>query len=88
MADAVVTAAVGFATVVALALAVVTAVSWRRDRRPRFALLALGFGVIAVKGALLSVGLWSGADVVRLLAAGAVGDAAFLGLVYVALVKR
>lgn len=88
MADAVVTAAVGFATVVAIALSSVTWVSWARDRRPRFALLAAAFAIVALKGALLSVWLWRGVDATRLLAGGALGDAAFLGIVYVALVKR
>lgn len=88
MAEIAVTAAVAFATVVGLGLAAVTFVAWRRDRRPRFLLLALAFMLAAVKGAYLSWGLWRGDGALGLLAASAVADAAFLAAVYVALVKR
>lgn len=88
MPDALVTAGIAFVTVVALALSVVTFVAWKRDRRPRFAFLALAFALFAVKGILLSLGLWRGEDAVRLLASGSALDAGFLAVLYVALVKR
>jgi drug/metabolite transporter (DMT)-like permease len=90
MPDLIATSAVAATTVLSLALFVVAAVSYARNRRRRFLLLVLAFGGFLAKGLVLTWGLFTRSpdQLAGLFAAGAVLDAGVLAALYLALASR
>lgn len=71
-----------------LALTVLSLLAWRRSRRGRHGFLAAGFACFAGAGMVTSVGLFSGANPLSLLAQQSAASAAGLFLIYLASVKK
>lgn len=90
MPNSLTTAAVAVTTVLALALFIISTVSYRRVQSRRFLLLVVAFGLFAIKGVALSILLFvtTIVDLDRLFLVSSILDAAILVVLYAALVKR
>ncbi|HWG92098.1 MAG TPA: hypothetical protein VNZ52_14710 [Candidatus Thermoplasmatota archaeon] len=74
-------------TVFALALFVLSFMSYRRAGKPRLLLVAVGFGLLAVKGIVLSLSLFVPLGWPVTVFAMEAADAVVLGLLFVASVR-
>ncbi|MHB1260110.1 MAG: DUF7521 family protein [Thermoplasmatota archaeon] len=79
---------VALMAVVATAVTTLAVIAWRRSGQVRTALLAFGFGLVAIAGILTGLGLFSGGEPIDLLTWQSMLVSCGLFVVYVAAVKR
>ena len=88
-ASAVTNAAFAGIAVFGVALTALAALAYRRSPSPRIALVAAGFGLIAVQGIVVGVGLFTGGwDPATLLLVSAAFEAALLAVLFGATLVR
>lgn len=80
-------ALVGAVTLVSLALAVLALAAWRRERRARFAILAGAFGVLFLRSAFFTAGLFLQLGIEGFVVVATAADALLLLLIYLAVVR-